>query len=473
MRRLVTIATLGAILVAAAVADGASFAEVNVSSHLRGSQAEVAVAADPSNASVLFAASNSIDLGRIASLRNLMRTYTSVDGGGTWKVGAGPTPTPYGGRERCNAGDPAPAIDAAGRQYLAFLATQCLSLTSLVLGEDDEFDVARLEIAMRPSSTSPWVVSQVYPVRSARFDDKPTIAVDDSAASPHAGRVYAAWTRITPGKTRRSVVLLIVVSHSDDHGATWSKPVVVPDARADETTFAGLAVDSAGTLFVSWADTARRLLVDRSVDGGETFGTDVVVTRAGFPAFPCEQPGSFLVPAQTKRCLTPTPTITVDSRPEAPEHVYVTYSSPDAAGRAQDVVVRTYDAALAPLDEQHPVHPADTGRDEFMSASAVDEQGRLWVCYYDTGNDRSRRTTRYTCTASADGGATFAPPRAVASVASNETTRLALEFQYGDYEGLAVAGGVAHPVWTDGRELGTAGEEIYASTLGPADLQLP
>lgn len=471
MKLLVLIAALGSTLVVAAGALGASFDEVDVS-NLRGSQAEVAIAADPTSPNVLLAASNSIDFRSTALLGNLMRTYSSADGGATWTVGLGPAATPYGGVKRCNTGDPAPAIDTGGRQYLAFLAARCVTLESILFGGPHEFDIARLEVATRPNAASPWEVSQVFPVRSARFDDKPAIAVDDGAASPHAGRVYVAWTRITPGRRRGALSLLIVVSHSDDHGATWTKPVVVPDAHDGETTFAGLAVDGAGTLFVSWADTAHHVFVDRSVDGGDTFGADVVL-NLGLNAAPCDQPGSFSVPAQAQRCLTPTPMVVVDSRPGSPERVYVTYSKSDRSGRAQDVVVRAYDQTLAPVAAEHTVHPPDVGRDQFMSAAAVDDQGRLWVCYYDTALDRTRKTARYTCTASADGGATFAPPHAVATVASNETKRPALPFQYGDYEGLVVAGGVAHPIWTDGRDLLTAGEEIYTSTLTAADLQLP
>jgi hypothetical protein len=468
--RLVLIAALGSALVAAAGAVGASFDQVNIS-NLRGSQAEVAIAADPADPNVLLAASNSIDLSSAALLANLMRTYNSSDGGATWAVGLGPAATPYRGVKRCNAGDPAPAIDAGGRQYVAFLAARCVTLESILLGGGKEFDVARLEVAMRPDATAPWQVSQVFPVRSARFDDKPALTIDNSPLSPHAGRLYVSWTRITPGR-KHGLSLLIVVSHSDDHGATWTKPVVVPDARNAETTFAGLAVDSAGTLFVSWANTDHVLYLDRSVDGGNTFGTDVAI-ELGFDASPCQQPGSFSVPAQAKRCLTPTPMVVVDSRPGVPERVYVTYSKPDRTGRAQDVAVRAYDQNLASAVTEHTVHVPDAGRDEFMPASAVDNQGRLWVCYYDTGLDRSRKTVQYTCTASADGAVTFASPRAVATVPSNETNRLARPFQYGDYQGVVAAGGVVHPIWTDSRDLATAGEEIYTSTLTAANLELP
>jgi hypothetical protein len=463
---------LAVLLALSAGAAGASFDEVNVS-RLRGGQSEVAIAADPAHPGVLLAASNSIDFRSYALLGNLMRTYASADGGATWALGPGPKPTPYGGTKRCNAGDPAPAIDATGRQYLAFLASACISADSLV-GMDREFDVARLEVASRPNAASPWTVAQVYPVRSARFDDKPSIAVDRSSASPHAGRVYAAWTRITPGGKSKPGKATIVLSHSDDGGTTWSRPVAVRDAVTKEASFSSIAVDASGTVFVAWMTVTHVLLIDRSTDGGDTFGIDVVADDAAGPsAGVCDQPGSFGVPAQLKRCITSSPTVLVDSRAGAPERVYLTFAAPDAAGLAQDVAIRAFDSSLVPLGPVHTVHPLDAKRDEFLPASAVDDAGRVWVCFYDTAADPTRRTARYSCTASVDGGETWAPPHPVASVASDETRSPALAFQYGDYEGIAVAGGVAHPIWTDSRDLPTRLEEIYTTTLTPADLQLP
>jgi hypothetical protein len=462
VRRLLATVALAVLFAVSAGAAGASFDEVNVS-HLPGAQAEVAIAADPAHPGVLLAASNSIDFKSFAALGNLMRTYASADGGATWRADLGPKPTPYGGTKRCNAGDPAPAIDATGRQYLAFLASGCIAIDSLA-GMDREFDIARLEVASRANAASPWTVTQVYPVRSHRFDDKPSLAVDRSPA----------WTRITPGGKSANVKVVIVLSHSDDGGATWSRPVVVPDSAGHATSFSSIAIDANGVVFVSWLNVTGFLLIDRSTDGGDTFGTDVVVDAAvGLSGSVCDQPGSMGVPAQLKRCITSSPTVLVDSRAGAPERVYLTYDAPDASGRSQDVMIRALDSSLVPLGPVHAVHPLDARRDEFLPASAVDDAGRVWVCFYDTGADKLRRTVRYSCTASVDGGETWALPHPVASVASDETSYPAFSFQYGDYEGVAVAGGVAHPIWTDSRDLVTRGEEIYTTTLTPADLQLP
>ena len=70
-------------------------------------------------------------------------------------------------------------------------------------------------------------------------------------------------------------------------------------------------------------------------------------------------------------------------------------------------------------------------------------QPQLAHCAVDLQLDRSRQRV------AAVGDDLQAHP--VASVASDETSYPAFSFQYGDYEGVAVAGGVAHPIWTDSR----------------------
>jgi hypothetical protein len=148
--------------------------------------------------------------------------------------------------------------------------------------------------------------------------------------------------------------------------------------------------------------------------------------------------------------------------------VYVTWGAAGATGTEENVYVSSYDAAtLAPLVTGRQVNPPDVMvGDQFLPASAVDEStGRLWTCWYDTTGDRTRRRTRYTCASSADDGATWSPPQQAAAVFSNETVRRATTFEYGDYAGLAVAAGIAHPMWTDTRELAVNAEEIYTTAL--------
>ncbi len=62
-------------------------------------------------------------------------------------------------------------------------------------------------------------------------------------------------------------------------------------------------------------------------------------------------------------------------------------------------------------------------------------------------------------------------PVRVATVGSDETNDGARRFEYGDYEGLAVSRGLAHPVWTDSRRLKEKREEVYTAALTETDVR--
>jgi hypothetical protein len=412
--------------------------QVNVS-RARSAQAEVAVAIDPTSPGVL--------LGGSGSFERSNRVYSSTDGGATWSSGALPSP-----RGVCGYGDPAVAIDDTGRQYYAYLVGSCLTIS-----------LRRVDIALatRPNAASPWVARKLAIPGSTTFNDKEAIAVDTSPASPHHGRLYVSWSRLHPVTDS----FQIVVAHSDDAGATWSPAAAVGPARGSAQTFSSLAVGADGTLDVAWLTLDRHVQMARSVDGGDHFAQRTLVALAAYlPSGTCRI-GGMRVPAQPSRCISSAPQLTVD---RVRGRVYVTWGAAGANGTEENVYVSSYDAAtLAPLVSARQVNPADaTAADQFLPMSAVDEStGRLWACWYDTTGDRTRKRTRYTCASSADDGATWTTPVTAATVFSNETVRRATTFEYGDYAGLAAANGVAHPMWTDTRELAANAEEIYTTAL--------
>jgi len=413
--------------------------QINVSNAAR-AQAEVVVAVDPRDANVL--------LGGSGSFERANRVFSSTDGGATWS--SEPLPLP---RTLCSYGDPAVTIDAAGRQYYASLAGGCLDL---------DLKQVSLLLATRADATSPWVARKPAIAGASTFNDKEAIAVDTSPASPHAGRLYLAWSRLY----RASSAFEIVVAHSDDGGATWSRAVRAAGTGGPSQTYASVATGADGTVYVAWLTLDEHVIFARSVDGGDHFQRTALVTLAAqLPAGPCHFGGTG-IPAQPKRCIAAAPLLTVD---RVRGRIYVTWSAAGPAGREQNVYVSAYDAVtLAPLVRAVQMNPLDgvTASDQFLPASAVDEStGRLWACWYDTTGDRSRKRTRYTCSASSDGGATWAVPVPAATTYSNLTVKAATNFEYGDYAGLAVANGVAHPMWTDSRELATSAEEIYTTAL--------
>jgi hypothetical protein len=453
-------------------------AQVNVS-NVAGTQAEVAIAIDPADDEVLLAGSNSITSENPAAFA---RVYSSTDGGATWSSEPGPFAAPIAGKRRCNYGDPAVAIDGWSRQYYAFLAAPCLADIAELFQEDESLPIS-LQVASRAGPGAQWHTASVFPTRLPRTDDKPAIGVDSSPASPYLNRVYLTWTRIRLASypSTGQPLTEIVLSRSDDGGATWSKPVVVSDHTSEGSVFGSVASGRDGDVYVSWIDGARNIWLDRSVDGGRRFGADTHVDAApGLASERCSREG-LSIAAQRKRCITAAPLVTIDDREGFPERVYVTYGAPAQPGRPHDIFVAGFDGDLraivgAPAGTRRQVNPPDgaVGSDQFLPAAAVDRSnGWLWVCFYDTTGDRRRERVFYTCAASADGGVTWSRPVRAANLPSNVSVRGASPFQLGEYAGIAVANGIAHPIWTDTRNLAARAEEIYTTVLTESQLETP
>jgi hypothetical protein len=442
-----------------AVGGAAGGPEVNVS-RIPGAQAEPAIVVDPANPQVLLAGSNSFREGS-------MRVYASRDGGATWTRGF-LYPPPRTFVDSC-ASDPGVAIDLRGRQYYSFIRT-----TPCRTGRPHLF------VAGRAGPSGAWGAPKlVAPIPAAALlDDKPAIAVDASPVSPHRNRVYVVWSRLS-----RRTTFAIKLSRSDDGGRTWSAPVAV-SRTGDEETYASVAVARNGTVYVAWDDASTySLKIARSTDGGAHFGPER--KAASFSIVPIPHCGSgTVIPAQLLTCVHANPIVSVDnSRGPRAGRVYVSYARTHVTG-VQGIFVTSFDSRLRvlggsassppPVPVAAPPAATRPPPERFWPASAVDPStGNLWVCFYDTTGDPNRKRVVYTCTVSRDGGGTWAKPVAAASLASDETGPDADARQYGDYEGLAVANGVAHPIWTDSRDLATLREEIYTTALSEADLKPP
>jgi outer membrane protein OmpA-like peptidoglycan-associated protein len=107
--------------------------------------------------------------------------------------------------------------------------------------------------------------------------------------------------------------------------------------------------------------------------------------------------------------------------------------------------------------------------DQFNPWMDVDpKDGAIQVAYYDTKADPTRRKTRVHYVASSDGGAKWSAPKVINGSAIDETVAGAnFGNQYGDYNGLAAAAAVVHPVWTHRNNTATSREEIRTIRVTP------
>jgi hypothetical protein len=401
---------------------------VNISRNFRAQWAATA-ALDPADPRVLLA-------GSIDELQDT-RVYASADGGERWTSRAEPPLQ----RANCGRSDPAVAIGRAHLQLYAFLATaDCRPLDP------------HIRIAWRRGSSGTWrVVAPPLVDRGFVFDQRPTIATGPGGA-------VVAWLRFV-GATN-SDNQRVLVSRSAD-GRTWSTPRRLPFQAPYQ---ASVAIAPDGDVYLAVADSIAGVVVLRSTDGGRTFGRPRKVAALRGVFLPTCGHGDVMIPAQPTRCVGPSPAISADR-----DRVLLTFARPDADG-TMSVEAAVLDRGLH-VRRLGAVAPRSDGpRDQFIPASTIDPvNGDLWTCFYDTTGDETRKHAWFTCTVSADDGRTWAPPVHAASARSNETRFSADADGYGDVQAVVASGGVAHPVWTDSRQLRNS-EEIYTARLHAHDL---
>lgn len=322
---------------------------------------------------------------------------------------------------------------------------------------------ARLYVLSRAGPNGTWAVpaAPVAPVADATpyRDDKDTLMVDISPLSPHLNRIYVAWSRDDQ----------IVIAHSDDQAVTWSKPVALTQ-RGAVAIAASIGISRSGDVYLSWLTDAG-LTIERSSDGGDNWSFPRNFGTSGEKACP-------KIPATPIYCANEFPSVGVDrSVGKYAGRVYVVFAS-RLPGETVGVFVNAFnpdltDAAGSPRRVDRPIEGASA--DRFQPAVAVNQQnGVVWACFYDTAPDPHRIKTYFSCTLSRDGAEHWVKPVRAATTASDETSWRAFTSGtgggrlYGDYQGLALADGVAHPIWTDSRDLARLQEEIYTTTLTEA-----
>ena len=441
------------------------YAGANVDvSDARGPQSEAALAVHPSRPRLLLAGSNDVTRAR-------MRVYESKNGGRTWARGWLPLPPRA---DVCATSDPSVAFGPAGRRFYAFLGIPC--------SRDRRPGVYISRRGDRGGwRTNPRAIAHAG--RLTLSDDRPSIAVDTVRGSPHRGRLYVSWTRFSvdpsalwadPDEEGIEIVgTSALVAYSDDGGRHWAKPAILHGSASPHEI--RLAVGLNGAVYAVWRDMkSNAIFIAVSRNGGRKFSRGSLVSAAEVREEESCHSARARIPAQPKRCVSSNPVVATDvsSGPRAGT-VYVVWTS-TAINLSQDVDVAAYDASLHPdlgVGRVAQVGPLEGlfGADQFLPTAAVDRtSGRLWACYYQSVG-RLLRRSRFTCTASDDGGSTWARPVAVARKPSDESRRPAnVENGYGDYEAVVAANGRAVAAWTDGRRLATRHEEIYAARVTPS-----
>jgi hypothetical protein len=249
-----------------------------------------------------------------------------------------------------------------------------------------------------------------------------------------------AWTEFDDiGSSNPSDSTRILFSRSTDHGVTWAAPIRISETGGncedgDDTVEGAVpAIGPNGEVYVSWAG-HELIYFDKSLDGGVTFGSDVIVTT---------QPGGwdFGVPG-IYRCNGLPVTACDVSNSLYRGHVYIAWSDQrDGLTDTNIYIIKSTDGG-ATWGSVVQVNDDTSGRHQFFTWMTVDPStGYIYLVFYDRRSTTGDNTHVYVAQ-SEDGGATFTNYRV------SETSFLPYdEVFFGDYTNIAAMNGRVHPIW--------------------------
>lgn len=348
----------------------------------------------------------------------------SADGGATWHA------QPLPGVTRWQlAGDPVVGFDRAGHAYAVYIAFdrpadydtlgRAAHRNGIFLNRSDD--------GGRTWRETPTPVVQQPERPGIPFEDKPNFVAAPPSATLPGGGVDVAWTEFRRWQT------VIRFARSTDGGRSFSPAITISDrpgspkdsVGADEGTT--LAVGHDGTVYVAWSDSTG-VWLDRSRDGGRTFGRDVLVART--PDIVFGVPGvarangypSLRIDPRSGRLYV----LWVDVRRGSPEPFLATSDDGGTTWSAPRLV---------------PPLAAGDSAPRFFAWLAVDPHtGLVAASYYRVAGPG---LLDYMLATSTDAGRTFVERRW-----SNAPFAPRGEF-LGDYTGLDALDGVALAAWTE------------------------
>ena len=280
-----------------------------------------------------------------------------------------------------------------------------------------------------------------------KFEDKEWVSID-LVSSLYKNNIYVAWTEFDklfdPDTIYKSRILF---SRSTNTGETWSNPIQISDVEGncmdDDSTTEGAvpAIGPDGEIYIAWAG-PEGILLDRSFDGGITFGNDIFVSDIiGGWGWGYEIEGIFGNGLPQTICDT--------SNSPYRGTVYILWADQRNGILNPDILLKkSTDQGLTWSDIKI-VNNDNSGRPQFYPWMCIDPvTGVMYIVYYDRRNTIGTMTEVYVAR-STDGGETF--HNYLVSNAAFETSKD--EF-LGDYINIIAYNGKAYAVWTQTNQFG-------------------
>lgn len=394
-----------------------SFSNVNIT-RMSGNQAEGAIAADPTNPSRLFVATN-VDQG------DGLVVATSGDGGQTWASRLIANDTDNLPPACC---DPSTAFDSFGNLFLSYINSKTNAVAVLISTDAGQ---------------------SFSPLAQFKGDiDQPTLATGPGSV----------WVTFQKGNS-------VVATGAADTGPGAVGPFL-PVQRirgSDGGNFGDIAIGPSGQVIVTYqvqhGSSASRIFVNDNPGGlaNPKFGKPILATTTRLADFD-------YIPAQPDRSVDAEAGLAFD-RSGGPFNgrVYLVYTdeSPNGSGNT-DILLRYSDNQGATWSQPARVNDDTTLNSQFNPrVSEDDSTGNIAVSWYDARDDQGAGSPGDTNQVPNDDASYWATlvtplanglavsPNQIVSAGVSNSSDANSDTDFGDYSGLSFVAGILHPLWFD------------------------
>jgi hypothetical protein len=218
-------------------------------------------------------------------------------------------------------------------------------------------------------------------------------------------------------------------------------------------------------VYATWEDySGKKILVDRSTNGGTTWSTDHLVTN-----YRINTTSFFIsIPPQPNRGVLPMPmTAVAPAGTACAGRLYVSYFDKAPTTANTNIYLKYSDDGGVTWSSEIKVNDDTVNAYHFHNAIAVSPNGTVGIEFYDTRNDQplNHKTDQY-ISFSTDCGVTWSANQKVTTAMSDESGA-GDPNDYGDYQGLAASSkNFFQASWTDSR-VGAKAEDMFSATSKP------